>query len=926
MGKLAGKHKARQLLEGQTAGSADTIHLSEPMRLSAGDKLGPYEITGPIGKGGMGEVYGGTDSRLGRPVAIKVSTREFNDRFEREARAISALNHPNICTLYDVGPNYLVMEMVEGETLRTVIERGPLPLDRALGYAVQIIDALAAAHAKGIVHRDLKPGNIMVTRNGAKVLDFGLAKLGSERSASETLETITEPITRAGATLGTLYYMAPEQVEGKATDERSDIFSFGVVLYEMITGQRPFSGDSQAAVLASMLKDPPPPMGRYQPGAPRALERLVRKCLEKRPDDRWQSARDLKPALELIDLDAPTISGASSSVPITQAPAEAKAAPKKWLWPAITATVVVIAAAAIWALWPKPAPARASRFQVTLPENVQFYEYVSVSPDGHKLAFTARGAQSGIWLRDLDTLEWRRLAGTEGAVGPFWSPDSRYLGFAVGRELKKIEVGGGPPQTLCTVPSEIGTGAWNRDGVIVFGVRGVTGEPIRRVSSAGGVATEVTVVDLKRGETFHALPTFLPDGKHFVYLRGGSAEVAGIYAASLEVKPPDQPKERILANALAAPYVDGNLFFMREGTLMVQPFDAGKIKLTGEPVPVAERVGSEGSAGYFSVSPSGVLAYRTGSATNAGILQTSWLDREGIVTSKLEPGPERGLRLSPDAKLAMGRDNPPAGRGDLWMLDLSRGVRSRFTFRQSTGTFPVWAPDGSNIFFAAGASSVTDTIYEKAVNGTGEEKEILKDVSAGMVPTDVSRDGRFLLYYAQTPKSPKTGTDLWAFPLQGESKPVLLLGTPFTEALGSFSPDGRWIAYASNESGRFEIYVRPFAAGASGPASLGAGKWQVSKDGAVPALNMGPPRWRNDGKEIIFMGPNNAVMSVEVNGSGTGFQIGSPKLLFTAAANNGGDWTTDHKRLLLTTPLAADKPATQTPITVVLNWQADLKK
>jgi eukaryotic-like serine/threonine-protein kinase len=654
------------------------------------------------------------------------------------------------------------------------------------------------------------------------VLDFGLAKLGSERVPNETVETITEPITRAGATLGTLYYMAPEQVEGKTTDERSDIFSFGVVLYEMITGQRPFTGDSQAAVLASMLKDPPPPMGHYQPAAPRALERLARKCLEKRPDDRWQSARDLKPALELIDLDAPSISSASSSVPIqVQTPAGTKGGPKKWLWPAITAAVVVMAAAAIWMLWPKPAPARASRFQVTLPENVQFYEYVSVSPDGHKLAFTASGAQSGIWLRDLDTLEWRRLVGTEGAVGPFWSPDSRYLGFAVGRDLKKIEVAGGPPQTLCTISGGVGTGAWNRDGMIVFGVRGVTGEPIRRVSSSGGVASEVTAVDLARGETFHALPTFLPDGKHFVYLRGGSAEVAGIYIASLDVKPADQPKERIVANTFAAPYVDGNLFLMREGTLMVQPFDAGKLKLTGEPVPVAEHVGTEGSAGYFSVSPSGVLAYRTGSAGNVSILQTSWLDREGMVTSKLEPGPERGLRLSPGAKFAMGRDAPPAARGDLWMLDLSRGVRTRFTFRQSAGTFPAWSPDGNNIFFATSASAVPDTLYEKGVNGAGEEKQILKDTGATMAPTDVSPDGRYLLYYAESPKSPKTVVDLWVLPLQGDGKPVLLLGSEFSEALGSFSPDGRWIAYLSNESGRFEVYVRPFAAGAS--PSLGAG-------------------------------------------------------------------------------------------------------
>jgi serine/threonine protein kinase len=403
------------------------------MPLSSGEQLGNYKILSMIGKGGMGEVYLGTDIRLGRSVAVKVSSREFNDRFEREARAISALNHPHICTLYDIGPNYLVMEFVEGELLSKIIERGPLPLDKALGYAVQIVDALAGAHGKGIIHRDLKPSNIMISRNGVKVLDFGLAKLGAERlpSESSSIETITEPITRAGTTLGTLYYMAPEQVEGKPTDERSDIFSFGVVLYEMIAGQRPFTGDSQAAVLASMLKDAPPPMSHRQPAAPRALERLVRKCMEKKPDDRWRSAPDLKTGLELIDLDAPPLSTASASVPIpVQTPVEGKGEPKKWIWPAITAAMVVIAADAVWTLWLKPsAPARATRFEVTLPEGVQFSQYVSVSPDGHKLVFNATGDKSGLWIRDLDTLQWRQLPGTEGSSSPFWSPDSRFLGF-----------------------------------------------------------------------------------------------------------------------------------------------------------------------------------------------------------------------------------------------------------------------------------------------------------------------------------------------------------------------------------------------------------------------------------------------------------------------------------------------------------------
>ncbi len=895
------------------------------MALAPGDKLGPYEVAALIGKGGMGEVYRGTDTRLGRPVAIKVSSREFSDRFEREAHAISALNHPNICTLYDVGPNYLVMELVEGEMLSKIIERGPPPLDKTLSYAMQIVDALAAAHAKGVIHRDLKPGNIIVTKNGVKVLDFGLAKLGSEKAASAatSVETVTEPITRAGAVLGTLYYMPPEQVEGKEADERSDIFSFGVVLYEMITGERPFTGDTQAAVLASLLKDQPPPMSQRQPAQsqslpPRSLERLVRKCLEKKPDDRWQSARDLKPALELIDLDAPpSTATTSSSVPIQAPPPRSG---RSGLWLGIAAIAVIAIAGTAWWLWPKAAPSRATRFQVTLPEGVTFDTYVSVSPDGHKLLFNATGAQSGLWIHDLDTLEWRKLAGTEGAVSPFWSPDNRFLGFAVGGELKKIEVAGGPPQALCTVTGEAGTGAWSKDGVIVFGNRGTT-SPLRRVSASGGVATDLTVVDTARGENFHALPVFLPDQKHFLYLRTGSPEVAGIYAGSLDLKPADQPKQRILANSLAASYVDGNLFFMRDGTLMVQPFDAGKLQLTGDPVPVAEQVAVTGSIGIFSVSPTGVLAYRTG-ANSGGGFQTTWFGRDGRQMNTFgQPGPDQGLTLSPDGMRAAGRDALENANGDIWLLDFTRGVRTRLTFRQSWGSDPVWSPDGNRLFFAAG--STLDTIYEKDASGAGEEKELLKKPVEIKMLSSISRDGKFLLY--NTALVPKTASDLWVLPLEGpgQGKPVLLLGTGFAEGSGSFSPDGRWIAYISNESGRFEVYIRPFAA--SPTPSLGEGKWQVSRDGAwaVAAAAQATLKWRKDGRELLFEGANNSIMAVDVSGNGTAPLLGTPKQIFTAPANNGWDVTADDSRFLMS---VLPGGGGQTPITVVLNWQADLRK
>ncbi|HEY6347132.1 MAG TPA: protein kinase [Bryobacteraceae bacterium] len=501
------------------------------MPLSVGDSLGPYKILAPLGEGGMGQVWKARDTRLNRVVAIKQSHRRFSERFEREARAIAALNHPHVCQLYDIGPDYLVMEYVEGKPLH-----GPLPVSETLKLAGQILDALDAAHRKGIVHRDLKPGNILVGKAGVKVLDFGLAKMESDKVRDGSTETM--PLTREGTIVGTLQYMSPEQIEGQEADGRSNIFAFGLVLYEMLTGQRAFSGKTKTSLVASILKDQPRPLSQLQPLAPPALEHVIQTCLEKDPDKRWQSATDVKHGLELTQTGAPP------------APIPAK---KSWMWPGIAAAFVIAAAVAAWALWPKPSPARASRFQVALPENVEFSEFVSVSPDGHKLVFNATGAQSGLWVHDLDTLEWRKLSGTEGGGSPFWSPDSRFLGFAVGNQLKKIEVAGGPPQTLCSMAGRLGTGAWSRDGVIVFGSRG--GGPLHRVSATGGVATDVTVVDTARGETFHSLPAVLPDGKHFLYFRQGSPEVRGIYAASLDAKPAEQPRERVLTTRFAAPYV-----------------------------------------------------------------------------------------------------------------------------------------------------------------------------------------------------------------------------------------------------------------------------------------------------------------------------------------------------------------------------------
>jgi eukaryotic-like serine/threonine-protein kinase len=668
------------------------------MPLSPGDRLGPYEILGPLGQGGMGEVWKARDPRLNRIVAIKQSHVRFSERFEREAHAIAALNHPHICQIYDVGPDYLVMEYVEGQPLK-----GPVPLNEALTIAGQILDALDAAHRKGITHRDLKPDNILVGKAGVKILDFGLAKMDQPESGVSGDVIATKPLTAEGTILGTLHYMSPEQIEGQEADARSDIFAFGLVLYELITGQRAFEGKTRTSLVASILKDQPRPLSELQPLSPPALERVVATCLEKDPDKRWQSAREVKHALEWISAEAPK--------PTAPAPAPPPAR-RNWIWPAAVGALLVALGVSTWALWFKPAPpAHAMRFQVKLPDNVTVNEYVSVSPDGHKMVFNAAGDQSGLWIHDLDTLEWRRLVGTEDGRSPFWSPDSRFLGFAVGNQLKKIEVAGGPAQTLCSAPALIGTGTWNRDGVIVFGPYGVPG-PLRRVSATGGIPADVTVPDRAHGEGAHSQPTFLPDGKHFLYYRRGPPDITGIYIGSLDAKPAEQSRERILENTFGLIYyAEGNLFFVREGTLMAQPFDQGRLKLRGDPVPVAEHVGTFANSAMFSVSATGVLAYRAGAAAAAGS-QPTWFDRQGKVVGTFgEPSQDSAFVLSPDGSRAAVRGGAPGQPGDLWLLDFGRGVRTRFTFRQSAGSPAVWSPDDSHIIFAAGRS--LNTIYKR---------------------------------------------------------------------------------------------------------------------------------------------------------------------------------------------------------------------
>jgi Tol biopolymer transport system component len=880
--------------------------------LAPSSRVGPYEVTSKLGAGGMGEVYRARDTRLERDVALKLlpshlaADPQFRARFEREAKSVSALNHPHICTLHDVGSetvhgeelHYLVLELIDGESLAQRLAKGRLSSEDVLRFGVQIASALDAAHRRGIVHRDLKPANVMITRAGAKLLDFGLARSADGKPAVESissLNTADQPLTEAGTIVGTFQYMSPEQLEGQAADARTDIFALGAVLYEMAAGRKAFEGKSRTSLIAAIVSSQPPPIATVDAMSPPALDHVIRKCLEKDPDDRWQSARDVMAELQWIS-EGGSRAGLPGIVSTRRRVREGLA------WGAFAvASLAALGFAVAWARR-APQPAPVVRFQVPNPDGITDIGPPVISPDGRMIAFDAAdlGGKRQIWLRPLDVLESRPLAGTEGALRPIWSPDSRSIAFMSGGKLRRIAVAGGPAQTIADAPNGA-DGAWSEQGVILFDGR--TNDPIWRVEAAGGVPKPIVTPEPEKGIMGAGWPAFLPGGRHFLY----QTTTANPEDAALVVRALDGTESKLLlktaSQVLFTP--PGYLLFVRDRTLVAQPFDPRSHEVRGEPVPLSEGLGLD-NVGLASISASttGVLAYRPGQSAQRRLM---WIDRNGKETAAL--GNEREYLdtwLSPDGRRLVFETEEAGGKGDLWIQDFDRGTTTRFTFEPEREFDPVWSPDGRRIVFSTQKKSWD--LYVKDAAGTGEAVPLLESDEDEFV-TDWSRDGAYVVFSS---RGNDTGWDLWALPMTGERKPFPLRKTKFGELNATLSPDGRFLAYQSNESGRVEVYVQEFPEAKS--------KWQVSPDGGRE------PYWRADGRELFYRAPNAKLMSVPVEKAAV-FTSGTPVPLFTgrfAPVNARGLYrpTPDGQRFLVLSPLGRDA---MQPATVVMNWTSGLQ-
>ena len=865
-----------------------------PQTLFVGARLGPYEIVGVIGSGAMGEVYRARDTRLNRSVAIKVLTTQeqlhpsARLRFEREARAVASLSHPNICALYDIGYEntiaYLVLEYLEGETLATRLTKGALPPLLTLQYAIQIADALDTAHRHGVIHRDLKPGNIMLTKTGAKLLDFGIAKVRVVEDAAGVtpLSNQTGSLTEEGTLLGTLQYMSPEQLEGAEADARTDIFAFGAVIYEMATGRKAFAAKSQASLIGAILERNPPPITIEQPGselaAPPPLDHVVGICLAKKPDDRWQTTHDV-----LVELKWIFHTSSQTARPATAIANDRKR--ERRLFLVLAGLFIAFLVLVIVHVREHSLEAAIVRFSIEPPEKVKFADVdlagpPLISPDGLRLAFVGvdETGKRQLWVRPLDALSAQPLAGTMNARYPFWSPDSQYIAFFADGKLKKAWLGYGAPQIICDAPDGRG-GSWGTSlggdaGTIVFAADSAVG--LSRVSSSGGDPVPATVLDPLRQELSHRHPAFLPDGRHFFYVAiSTQAQKNGILIGDVQAKPDRRNFLRLMHGDARVSYAPpGYLLFLRNNDLVAQAFDTRRFELQHEPFVLTDHVaqGRVRHTSDFSVSSNGVLAWRTQSG---GSRQLAWFDRSGKQLDGLDARDyDFNPSLSPDGgRIAVSRLDESigpqfAGRQtgveNIWFLNSAHGGATRFTFGAGTQWSPIWSPDARRVVFGLDRAPEYG-LYLKQASGAGSDELLLK-TSELSVPTDWSRDGRFIIF-SQLASNGKW--DIEVLPLVGNRKPIPLVQTDFDERYGQFSPDSRWVAYSSDESGRFEVYVRAFTEG----GHVSAGKWQVSSNGGYS------PRWRADGKELYFNALDGKLMAAAVKSRET-FDAGTPEVLF----------------------------------------------
>ncbi len=887
------------------------------MSLASGTRLGPYEIVAPLGAGGMGEVYRARDTRLDRSVAIKILPAQFStdpvrkQRFEREAKTISSLNHPHICTLHDVGSqdgvDYLVMECVEGETLAKRLEKGPLPLDQVLKFGMQIADALDKAHRSGVIHRDLKPGNIMLTPAGAKLLDFGLAKPTAPLTSVATLTaavTQSSPMTEQGAIVGTFQYMSPEQIEGKELDGRSDIFSLGAVLYEMLAGQRAFLGKSQLSVASAILEKEPAPISTIKPPTPPALDHAIRRCLAKDPEERWQTARDLALELKWMAEGGSQVTSASAGA--------AKGIGARWrgalLWGLASLLLAAITGLAIWNLKPSP-PRPVSRTVITLPPGQRLagldQPAVALSPDGTHLAYVAvQGGTQQLYLRAMDSLEARPILGTEGAVGPFFSPDGQWLGFFASTKLKKISLSGGAAQTLGDATLAHGE-SWSNQGTIAFSP--ATASFLQQVSEVGGPLQPLT--RLAAGEVSHRWPEFLPDGKAFLFVASTSS--FNWTNSQVAVQAFGTGERRNLIQGATRPRYasSGHLVYAQGGSLMAVPFDAQRLAVTGAAVPVVENVSHAPTAGaaQYSISTIGSLVYVPG-GVQANQRKLVWVSRNGA--EQHAAAPERAYmfpRISPDGRrVAAGIAEQET---QLWLYDPSREALTRFTFDGNVNLNASWTPDGKRIAFQSSKEGPPNIYWQQADGSGGLER--LTTSEYAHVPMSWSPDGQLLAFIEV---NPSTQRDIWILRMS-DRKAQPFLKTRFDESVPRFSPDGRWLAYVSNESGRYEIYVQPYP----GPG----GKWQISTEGGAE------PAWNANGRELFYRS-GGKMMAVDI-ATQPAFAAGKPRVLFegryelSPATSPNYDVSPDGQRFLMLRPSEQEASA-PTQINVVLNWFEELKR